>query len=190
MGAHIWRSRVLLSLACPSPSMRTCHARRLQREEKWQTSPALMQTHIPLRCQHQPNQALRLVPYISQITRNWYYSLFKSLDLLTHSLKPKSFDFSFVRHMGVLYHNAGNSYTLRALRSRRCKVYHNAGNAYTLQARSRHCKVYHNAGNSYTLRRSSAFKVQLLTRCSESTIYMSPRGSLLDVNILPEALEA
>ena len=29
--AHIWRSRVLLSLACSSPSMRTCHARRLQR---------------------------------------------------------------------------------------------------------------------------------------------------------------
>ena len=66
-----------------------CHARKLQREEKWQTSPALMQMHIPSRYQHESNQVLESVPeagpiYISQITPNWYYSL-KSLGLLTLS---------------------------------------------------------------------------------------------------------
>ena len=63
--AHIWRSRVLLSLACSSPSMRTCHARRLQREEKWQTSPALIQMHKRIAMStptqpsplHQPNHS-------------------------------------------------------------------------------------------------------------------------------------
>lgn len=63
--AHIWRSRVLLSLACSSPSMRTRHARRLHREEKLQTSPALIQMHIRIAMStptqpsplHQPNHS-------------------------------------------------------------------------------------------------------------------------------------
>ena len=111
---------------------------RLQREEKWQTSPAMVL---------QSNQ----VPWPS---------LFSS-------------SFLILRHVGVLYHNAR-------------KFLRPSSSAFkALQGLLQRGKFLHPS--------SSALKVQWLTRCSESTICMSPRGSwstFLISNILPEAAEA